>query len=319
MAVVGFHASHEQIPPDQLLRDVQLAESAGFAAAMCSDHFSPWSTAQGHSGFAWSWLGAALATTKLSFGTVTAPGQRYHPAVLGQAAATLACMFPGRFWLAPGTGENINESITGAPWPRKDIREQRLEECVDIMRRLFTGDDVTHDGLVQVSGGRLWDVPDPAPKMLVPAVSTRTAGRGATWADGVITLNQPKEKLAALLEAYRGNGGRGKAALQVHLSWAPTDAEAEAIAVDQWRNNVVQPPVTWDLPSVEHFEAIGGKNSAADVRGSVLVSADTGRHAQWLHEYLDMGFDEVYLHHVGQNQRPFIEAFGEHVLPQLKE
>ena len=135
MTVIGFHCSHEQIDPAQLLRDVQHAEKAGFTAGMSSDHFSPWSVRQGESGFAWSFLGAALATTGLPFGVVNAPGQRYHPAIIAQAIATLAQMFPGRFWAALGSGEASNERVTGAMWPRKEIRDQRLTECVEVLSR----------------------------------------------------------------------------------------------------------------------------------------------------------------------------------------
>src|SRR5215204_6099896 len=122
MPVIGFHASHEQIHPAILLDAVRVAEQVGFTAAMCSDHFSPWSERQGHSGFAWSWLGAALQATGLPFGVVNAPGQRYHPAIVAQAAASLAELFPERLWVALGTGEASNEHITGAPWPSKRVR-----------------------------------------------------------------------------------------------------------------------------------------------------------------------------------------------------
>ena len=117
MTVIGFHASHEQSPPSELLAAVQRAEQVGFDAAMCSDHFAPWSERQGHSGYSWIWLGAALATTRLPFGVVTTPGQRAHPAIDAQAIATLGELFPGRFWAALGSGENIYEHITGEPWP----------------------------------------------------------------------------------------------------------------------------------------------------------------------------------------------------------
>ena len=159
MTIVGWHASHEQIPPSELLRTVQLAEQAGFDAAMSSDHFSPWSERQGESGFAWSWLGAAMATTDLPFGVVTAPGQRYHPAIIAQAAATLGEMFPGRFWMALGTGEASNEHITGDRWPAKDIRNRRLAECVAVIRALLAGEEVSHDGLVRVDRARLYTLP----------------------------------------------------------------------------------------------------------------------------------------------------------------
>src|ERR687895_1437541 len=136
MARIGIHCSHEQIPPRDLLAAVRHAEEAGFGAAMSSDHFSPWSERQGESGFAWSFLGAALEATRLPFGVVNAPGQRYHPAIIAQAAATLSSMYPGRFWVALGTGEASNEHITGDGWPAKDTRNARLRECVEVIRAL---------------------------------------------------------------------------------------------------------------------------------------------------------------------------------------
>ncbi len=168
MAVVGFHCSHEQIHPRQLLEDVQRAEQAGFDAAMSSDHFSPWSRRQGNSGFAWSWLGAALATTTLPFGVVNAPGQRYHPAIVAQAIGTLGAMFPGRFWVALGSGEASNEHITGDRWPPKEVRDARLRECVDVIRRLLAGEEVTHDGLVTVDRARCGACPTRPPHLVGP-------------------------------------------------------------------------------------------------------------------------------------------------------
>src|SRR5687768_10480588 len=243
MTRIGFHASHEQVSPDQLLSDVQQAESAGFEMAMCSDHFSPWSGRQGHSSFAWAWLGAALATTRLPFGVVTAPGQRYHPAVTAQAIATLGVMFPGRFWVALGSGEASNEHVTGDRWPRKEVRTRRLEECVQVIRRLLEGEEVSHEGLVTVDRARLWEVPDPRPRLVGPAVSVASAARVASWSEGMVTVNQPLDRLRQMVEAYRGAGGAGPLALQVHLSWAPTEAEAEELAHDQWRSNVFGEPV----------------------------------------------------------------------------
>lgn len=319
MTRFGFHASHEQIAPAQLLADVRRAEQAGFEMAMCSDHFSPWSRRQGHSAYAWSWLGAALATTDLTFGVVTAPGQRYHPAVLAQKIATLGSMFPGRFWAALGSGEASNEHITGGRWPRKEVRTRRLEECVDVIRRLLAGDEVSHDGLVTVDRARLWEVPDPPPRLIGPAVSLASAARVAAWADGMVTVNQAPEKLVDHVAAYRDAGGRGPLALQVHLSWAPTEAEAAATAHEQWRTNVFPEPVCWDTETAEGFDVVGERVTVEQVRTVVDISADLGWHRDRLAAYAAAGFDEVYLHHVGQSQERFLDTFGEHVLPQLKE
>jgi probable non-F420 flavinoid oxidoreductase len=317
MTIVGWHASHEQIPPSELLRAVQLAEQAGFDAAMSSDHFSPWSERQGESGFAWSWLAAAMATTELPFGVVTAPGQRYHPAIIAQAAATLSEMFPGRFWMALGTGEASNEHITGDKWPAKDIRNRRLAECVAVIRSLLAGEEVSHDGLVHVDRARIWTLPEVQPALVCPAVSVATARAGADWADGLVTVNQPHDKLREMVATYRDAGGRGKLAIQVHLSWDPAPDRATEIAYDQWRSNVFAPPVCWDLDHVDAFDAASEHVTPEDVAKVVNVSADLGQHTAWLAEYAELGFDEVYLHHVGQEQRGFLDAFGEHVLPQL--
>src|ERR687895_1507821 len=188
MALFGFHASHEQVHPGALLAAVRRAEDAGFDAAMSSDHISPWSARQGHSAFAWSWLGAAMQATRLPFGVVNAPGQRYHPAIIAQAIATLATMYPGRFWAALGTGEASNEHITGGGWPRKDVRNARLRECVEVIRALHAGEEVSHDGLVTVDRARVWTLPDEPPPLVGAAVSVETAAAVAAWADGLITV-----------------------------------------------------------------------------------------------------------------------------------
>ena len=180
---------------------------------MCSDHFSPWSTRQGESGFAWSWLGAALQATSLSFGVVNAPGQRYHPAIIAQAAATLAQMFPGRFWVALGSGEAMNEHITGERWPVKSVRNARLRECVDVMRALFAGETVSHSGLVQVDRARLWTRPETPPPLIGAAVSEATAAWVGDWADGLVTINQPRDKLERMIAGLSRERGRGQASL----------------------------------------------------------------------------------------------------------
>jgi probable non-F420 flavinoid oxidoreductase len=316
MVRLGFHASHEQISPRQLLTDVRDAEEAGFAMAMCSDHFAPWSRRQGHSGNTWAWLGAALATTGFQLGTLAIPGPRYHPAVLAHQLATLAQMFPGRVWAALGSGEAMNEHITGEPWPPKERRVRHLEESVHVIRRLLAGDEVSQDSVVTIDRARLWDRPEVPPALFAPAISAESAGRAAAWADGLITVNQPIETLREVVSAYRGAGGPGPLALQVHVSWAPTFTEAEQIAVDQWRSNTFSAQIAADTESTATFDAMAQEVPSGKVHDSVRISEDLGQHREWIAEYADLGFEDIYLHHVGQRQRPFIEAFGEHVLPK---
>ncbi|UJP38534.1 TIGR03885 family FMN-dependent LLM class oxidoreductase [Cellulomonas palmilytica] len=340
MVTIGFHHSHEQVHPGRLLSAAQRAQEVGFDAGMCSDHVAPWSATQGHSGFAWSWLGAALATTSLPFGVVNAPGQRYHPVIVAQAAATLAAMFPGRFWVALGSGENVNEHVTGDRWPPKHERDARLRESVAVIRALLAGEEVSHDGLVRVDRAKLWTLPDEPPALIGPAVSPATAAAHARWADGLVTVNQPPDRLREVVGAYRDAGGRGTVALQVHVSWSPDPAEALAVAREQWGVQVFGPPLAWDLDTPEAFDSLAPHVSDDAVRASVLVEHDPARLAERLAALVGIGFDAVYVHQVATDPRPsddkhpsadatatprdatldrFLDMAGEHLLPMLRE
>ncbi len=316
--LVGYHASHEQHPPAALLGFVRAAEAAGFQAAMCSDHFQPWSERQGNSSFAWAWLGAALESTGLSFGTVNAPGQRYHPAVIAQAAATLGAMYPDRFWLALGSGEALNEAITGQVWPAKDLRNARLRESVEVIRALLAGETVTHRGLITVEEARLWTRPERPPLLLGAAITQETARWLGGWADGLITVAAEPDTLRRTVDAFREGGGEGKPMyLQVALSFAPTDAAAREAAHDQWRTAALGSLVLGDLRSPAAFDAASAAARPEEIDQSVRVSADAGRHAAWLAADLELGFEGLYLHNVAPDQDRFIETFGRQVLPQL--
>ncbi len=320
MTTIGYHASHEQFSPSRLLQLTRAAEAAGFDAAMCSDHFHPWTEQQGQSGYAWSWLGAALQATQLSFGTVTAPGYRYHPAIVAQAAATLAEMFPGRFWLAVGSGEALNEGITGLHWPAKDERNARLRECVDVMRALWAGEMVTHRGLITVDGARLYTRPTDPPLVFAAAITPATARWAAAWADGLITVNQPPAKLRQVIDAFRDGGGDGKPlALQVHVSYADSDEEARSIALEHWSATFLDSAVLADLRQPAQFSAAAELVAPELVDQHVRASADPARHAEWLQADAELGFERIYVHHVGPGQERFIEAFGARVLPQVRD
>jgi probable non-F420 flavinoid oxidoreductase len=321
MVTVGFHASHEQLAPSDLLVALRRAEAAGFGAGMCSDHLAPWSERQGHSGHAWTWLGAALASTSLPLGVVTAPGQRYHPVITAHAIATLGEMFPGRFWAALGSGEALNEHVTGDRWPDKPTRDARLLECVEVIRALLAGEEVTHHGLVRVDRARLWSLPEQVPALVGAAVSPETARTVGSWADGLITVNQPLDVLREVLACFRDAGGEGKPVhVQVHLSWDDDEDRALAMAHDQWRSNVFDSTLAWNLELPAQFDAAAEHVPPDAVRGPVLVSSDLGEITAALAAAAELGVDQLALHHVSadpEDQARFVDAFGEKVLPEL--
>ena len=315
---IGFHASHEEIDPSSLLSIVRDAEAAGFDAAMCSDHLSPWLESQGESGYAWSWLGAALAATNLTFGVVTAPGQRQHPVIVAQAIATLGQMFPGRFWAALGSGEAINELATGEPWPPHDARTERLGESATLIRILLAGGEVSHRGAVAAERARVWSRPETPPPIFAAAVSPATTKRVAAWADGLITVGQPVPALREVVDAYRSADGAGPLCLQVHISFDPDIDRARELAFRSWRSGLVPAPEAWDVASVEEFEQRTAAFSPSDMDEVVLISSEPEDVVTRLRELAALGFDRLYLHHVGREQQRFLDLAGAHILPGLR-
>ena len=309
---IGFHASHELYPPRALLESVQLAERAGFAAASCSDHFHPWTERQGESGFAWSWLGAAMQATRMPFGVVNAPGQRYHPAIIAQAAATLASMFPGRFWVALGTGQNLNEHITGDPWPPKADRRARLREAVDVIRALWAGETVNHESRwFRVKDAKVYSRPEVPPRIYGAAITPETAGWVGSWADGLLTVGKDPDGLREVVDAFREGGGEGKPmALQVAISYAADEAEALAAAHRHWPIAMVDLAKNQDLAMPGDFDRETAGTRPEDLKDKLRISSDLGRHLDWLRSDAELGFDEVYLHHVGPDHRAFLDAFA---------
>lgn len=317
--IIGYHASHEQFPPGALRELVQQAEAAGFGGVLSSDHFYPWSEQQGESGFAWSWLGAAMQATSLPFGVVNAPGQRYHPAIIAQAAATLEAMFPGRFWVALGSGQLMNEAITGDRWPPKVQRNERLRESADIIRRLWAGETVTHHGHVTVEEARLYSLPLRPPPIIGAAITAKTAEWIGGWADGLITISHPAEEMNGVLDAFRRGGGEGKPMyLKAQVSYHRDEKAARQGAYEQWRTNIFESAMLTDLRSPEQFEAAAAYVKPDDVDDHVRVSSDPAEQVRWLKAYLDMGFEHIYVHNVNREQRQFIADFGKEVLPALK-
>ena len=319
---IGYHASHEQFSPRELLSLVPRIEQAGFAGIMSSEHFAPWSVRQGQSGFGYSWLGAAMARSELPFGSLAVPGgTRFHPAIVAQAVSTLAGMFPGRLpWIAVGSGEYLNEHITGEPWPEKSVRNQRLFEAVEIMRALFRGETVTRlDGLIKTDRARIWSLPPDPPKLYAAALTPGTAKWAGGWADGMITVCMPPAEQQKIIEAFRQGGGAGKPiVLQMQISWAGSREQALDMAWDQWRNAAIPKAKTQDLATPEMFDSVCSSVTREDMDECVLISDRAEQFIEWIDEYRKLGFDEIYLHNAGRNQDEFIEYFGHHVLPAFR-
>lgn len=317
---IGYHASHEQFKPGALLNFVKKADRAGFSGCLSSDHFHPWSSQQGESGFAWSWLGAALEATKLSCGVVNAPGYRYHPAIVAQAAATLSEMYPERLWVALGSGELLNEGIVGQHWPVKTERNKRLLECAGIMRRLWAGEKVTSQGYVVVEEAKLYTLPTKPPLLLGAAITPATAEWMGGWADGLITVSRPIEELRKVAEAFRRGGGQTKPMyLKVQVSYDLSEEDALQGAWEQWYMVVHGSSVITDLRSPEQFEDGLRFVKPEQVRNNIHVSNDLRKYVNWLKQYFELGFENIYLHNINRKQEQFIQDFGAYVLPELLE
>lgn len=320
--LISYHASHEQFQPDELLQLAVQAEAAGFDAVFSSDHLQPWAPEQGASGFAWSWLGAALqATRRCSFGAITVPsGWRYQPVVLAQAIATLGLMFPKRLpWVAVGSGEAVNECIVGADWPAKDERNARLKEGADVVRALLAGAKVTHRGRVQAVNARLWSRPAEPAQIVGAATSEQTAAWLGGWADGLLTVGNDVRKLKRVIEAFRESGGANRPIhVKVDVSWAESEELALHQAHDQWRYNMLGAGLNWEVSDPAHFERAARFVRPEDVREAVYVAADLERHVEHLLEIGKLGVATLDIHNVGRNQSEFIDAFGAHVLHRLR-
>lgn len=318
MSLIGYQASHEQFKPSELVKWAIMAEKEGFQAINCSDHFHPWSERQGQSGYSFAWLGAAMQATSLPFGVVCAPGQRNHPAIVAQAIATLGEMFPERFFISLGSGEALNERITGEIWPIKSERNARLLESVDVIRQLLTGEMVTYHGRVTVECAKLYTLPKKTPLLYGAAVTTETAEWVGSWADGLTTIHKPLEELKETVQAFRKGGGEGKPMIvKVQLSYARNEEDAIQGAYDQWRTNIFQGTVLGDLYKVEQFDALGEFVTIEKLKEMVNIFSDVKVHTDLIQSYIDLGFDTVILHNVNRDQETFLKDFGEKVLPKL--
>jgi coenzyme F420-dependent glucose-6-phosphate dehydrogenase len=307
MTTIGYKLSSEERTATQLVEDARLAEEAGFEYAMISDHYHPWIDAQGQSPFVWSVLGGIAATTqRIRIGTgVTCPTIRIHPAVIAQAAATTATMMPGRFFLGVGTGENLNEHVLGDRWPNATTRRRMLEEALDVMRDLWSGELVSHQGeFFEVDTARLYSLPDEPPPVVIAASGQAAAEMAGELGDGLVSTAPDEEVVAAFREA--GGGGKPTYA-EISVAFDRSrDAGLERAAAT-WPLNGIPGELSQELPLPRHFEQAAGRVQPADLRDQVPAGPDPGPYLEAIERFAKAGFDHVALHQIGQDQAGFIE------------
>jgi coenzyme F420-dependent glucose-6-phosphate dehydrogenase len=324
---IGYAAMLEQFAPQEVVGYSADAEEHGFTGVMAADHFQPWVPQQGEAAFVWNVMTAIGERTKGDVGPgVACPSFRMHPAIIAQASATLAAMYPGRHWLGLGSGEALNEHIVAGYWPETPERIARMFEAIEIIKKLFGSPDkdIKHEGkFFKLESTRLWTMPDVPPPIYIATAGPVTAKKTGQYAEGLITVGAPESKLE-MIRAKCEEGCRDagkdpadfKYILQLHLSWAPTDEEAMANAMLEWPNGGMKFPKQ-DIRSPLDFEQMAKLVRAEDFEGRMLISSDPEKHRQQIQRFLDLGFDQIYLHNVGRNQTEWIETFGRDVLPKL--
>jgi coenzyme F420-dependent glucose-6-phosphate dehydrogenase len=318
MFEVGYALSSEEHTPNDLIRYARRAEETGFTFALISDHFHPWIDRQGQSSFVWSVIGGiAQVTQRLVLGTgVTCPTMRIHPAIIAQAAATAAAMMPGRFFLGVGTGENLNEHILGDRWPAHDMRLEMLEEAIEVIRLLWKGDTLTYRGVhYTVENACIYSLPDKLPPIHVAASGPRAAEAAGRIGDGLITTAPEAE----LLQQFAAEGGSGKPSYgQLSVCWAQDEATARRIAYEYWPTAAVKGELNQELPTPAHFEQAAKMVREEDVAQAIICGPDPERHIAGVKEFVEAGFDHVYVHQIGPEQEGFFRFYERDVLPKLR-
>lgn len=316
MAEIGYALSCEEHTPNDLVRNALRAEEVGFTFALISDHYHPWTDRQGQSAFVWSVIGAiAHATQRLELGTgVTCPTIRIHPALVAQAAATSAAMMPGRFFLGVGSGENLNEHITGEHWPPADIRQDMLEEAVEIIRILWEGGYQSYQGAYYaVENARIYSLPEETPPIMVAAAGPKAADLAARAGDGLIGTAPDSE----LIEAFHTSGGNGPIYGQLTVCWASEETAARKTAHEWWPNAAIPGELGQELPLPRHFEQAAGTLTEDDVAEAVICGPDPERHLEGIQKFIQAGYTHVYVHQVGPDQDGFFDFYSNEVLPKL--
>jgi G6PDH family F420-dependent oxidoreductase len=311
----GYTLSSEEFGPSELVDNATEAEGRGYDFVSVSDHFHPWLAEQGESPFVWNTLGGvAAATEEIDVGVgVTCPTVRIHPVNVAQAAATTKEMLDGRdFYFGVGSGEALNEHVTGEHWPEHDVRMEMLAEAIDVIRKLWTGEQVSHRGEhFTVENARLFTLPDELPSLIVSAFGEESARAADELGDGFWSVG-PQD----VVSEFDGDGPK-----ITQLSMCVADSEDEAVrtAHENWRQSALPGELNQILPTPKHFDQASQMVSEEDVRaGSIITDPDPQTHIDNIEQCLDAGYDHVYFHQIGDDQRAFFDFYDEEVLPSFR-
>ncbi len=310
MTSYGYTLSSEEWGPRDLVASARRAEEAGFDFCSISDHFHPWIDAQGHSPFVWGVLGAvAEATSSIEVGIgVTCPTVRIHPAVVAQAVATADLLLEGRLRFGIGTGEALNEHILGDRWPPAPVRMAMMEEALAVMRALWTGDEIDHDGaFYRVENARLYDPPDRDLEVVVSAFGPEAAEVAARIGDGLWSTAPDGD----LLSAYADAGGQGPRYGQMSVCYGPDEEACRRTVAEVWPNAGFAGELAQELPTPAHFGQVAESLTEDQAIGSTPCGPDVDAVVSSVQEYLDAGYDHLYFHQIGPDQDAFFTVWEE--------
>jgi G6PDH family F420-dependent oxidoreductase len=312
---IGYFLSTEEYGPAELLEQARAAEQAGFEGLWISDHFHPWNDEQGNSAFVWSMIGAISQVCSLPVTTaVTCPTVRIHPAIIAQAAGTVAELTAGRFILGVGSGEALNEHILGGSWPTVDRRLEMLEEAVALIRELWTGAVVSWEGKhYRVDHARIYNLSETPPEIYVSAFGDKALEVAARIGDGFMNTAPDADAVGR----FKQRSGGKPAHAGAKVAFAPTEDEGWEHAHRLWPNAGLPGELSQVLPTPEHFEQASSLVTMESTRGSVVAGSDPASHLEQIRSYQDAGYDALYVANMGPHAREMIDFYAERVLPEL--
>ncbi|MDQ2715901.1 MAG: TIGR03557 family F420-dependent LLM class oxidoreductase [Chloroflexota bacterium] len=329
MLQLGWKAGPEQYAPVELCDYAVAAEQAGFDSIDVSDHFNPWAEA-GQAAFSWTWLGAVAArTSRIHMGPgVTCPILRYHPAIIAQAAATLSCFAPGRVWLGLGTGEALNEYAATGLWPEHGERQARLAEAVELIRALWSGEQVTYEGkYYQMYKAKLYTPPAAPISILISTLVPESAGFAGKYGDGLMTVGgkQPESYQQLFKSFEQGAKEAGKnpshmpKAIEINVAYTNDLDAAVAEMKKYWAGTFVPALFDQKIYTPKMSEQNGESVGADTIKKMCCFSSDPNDHVKYIQQHVDLGFDRLFIHSAGPDQRGFLESYGRDILPKVRK